>query len=114
MRESRDRLHPRPLTSGCTRPTSGCACWGEWRRAIREAVSALYERYGALLLGAAVRIVHSQAEAEDAFSLSSRCPSARGIHAAERGRVTAWLINLLTRTPVWTGCGAGPGWPARP
>ena len=40
-------------------------CWGEWRRAIREAVSALYERYGALLLGAAVRIVHSQAEAED-------------------------------------------------
>lgn len=63
----------------------------------RAAVTALYRRYAPVLLGIAVRIVRTQAEAEDVLhDLFVSLPARARHYSRERGTVTAWLV-ILTR-----------------
>lgn len=62
----------------------------------RDALETLYDRYAALLLGVATRILRDPAEAEDALQDSwvqawRRC----GSYDPRRGSVAGWLVTIV-------------------
>jgi RNA polymerase sigma-70 factor (ECF subfamily) len=66
-----------------------------------EAVGALYDRYSAVLLPLALRILRDRAEAEDVVHDAFVAVSDRaGQYAPERGTVVAWLVTLVRNLSI--------------
>jgi RNA polymerase sigma-70 factor, ECF subfamily len=63
----------------------------------RQAIGALYGRFSAVLMGVAVRVLHTRTEAEDVLhDLFVSLPGRARLYLPERGTVAAWLV-ILTR-----------------
>jgi len=61
-----------------------------------EAIGGLYDRYAAVLLPVALRILGNRADAEDVVhDAFATLPERSRHYAAERGSVAAWLIILV-------------------
>jgi RNA polymerase sigma-70 factor (ECF subfamily) len=61
-----------------------------------EAVGGLYDRYAAVLLPVALRILGSRADAEDVVhDTFATLPDRSRHYAVERGSVAAWLVILV-------------------
>jgi RNA polymerase sigma-70 factor (ECF subfamily) len=66
-----------------------------------QAVGLLYDRYAAMLLPLALRIVRERAEAEDILHDAFVVVSDRaGQYAPERGTVAAWLVTLVRNLSI--------------
>ncbi len=66
-----------------------------------QAVGELYDRYVAMLLPLALRILRQRAEAEDVLHDAFVAVSERaGQYAEERGTVAAWLITLVRNLSI--------------
>lgn len=65
------------------------------------AVGELYDRYSAMLMPLALRIVRDRAEAEDVVHDAFVAVSDRaGQYVAERGSVAAWLVTLVRNLAI--------------
>ncbi len=66
-----------------------------------EAVGQLYDRYAAMLLPLALRIVRDRAEAEDVLHDAFVAVSERaGQYASDRGTPVAWLVTLVRNLSI--------------
>jgi RNA polymerase sigma-70 factor (ECF subfamily) len=66
-----------------------------------QAVGELYDRYSALLMPLAIRIVRDRAEAEDVLHDAFMAVAERaGQYAVERGTVAAWLVTLVRNLAI--------------
>jgi RNA polymerase sigma-70 factor, ECF subfamily len=65
------------------------------------AIAAVYDRYAALLLGVALRVVRDRAEAEDVVhDVFSLVGDRADQYVAERGSVSAWLVTLTRNLSI--------------
>jgi RNA polymerase sigma-70 factor, ECF subfamily len=66
-----------------------------------QAVGELYDRYVAMLMPLALRILRQRAEAEDVLHDAFVAVSERaGQYAADRGTVAAWLVTLVRNLAI--------------
>jgi RNA polymerase sigma-70 factor (ECF subfamily) len=66
-----------------------------------QAVGELYDRYSAILMPLALRIVRDRAEAEDVLHDAFMAVGERaGQYSVERGTVAAWLVTLVRNLAI--------------
>jgi RNA polymerase sigma-70 factor (ECF subfamily) len=65
------------------------------------AIAAIYDRYSALLLGVALRVVRDRADAEDVVhDVFGLVGDRADRYLAERGSVSAWLVTLTRNLSI--------------
>ncbi len=92
------------LDLGAT-PDLALASDGELLRRIglgdAPAIAAVYDRYAALLLGVALRVVRDRADAEDVVhDVFGLVGDRADQYVAERGSVSAWLVTLTRNLSI--------------